>query len=101
MHSSRECRRKLADQIVNFVRYFERIAIWLPVYIQQHGRLAVCRDNRIHRRNGGLHCGDVRDADGHTCRGCLNDNSAKLLRRPDLSTYEAQHQMMFILNEPR
>src|SRR6185437_13579388 len=47
-NSGREGLANLGDLAVDFIRNLDRVAVGLPVDVEQHGRFAVGRDQRIY-----------------------------------------------------
>src|ERR1700686_2406553 len=89
-YSRRERRQQIADLLVDFVRYIHRIALWLPVHIEQHRRFTIRGDNRINRRFGGRDRGDVADTDWYSRSGSLYYDPANFFRAMHLSADEPE-----------
>src|SRR5882762_2110754 len=66
MNSWRKRSAKLLDLRVNFVRHVERVALRLPIHIEQHGGFPVSRYDRVDRRGGGRDGRNVAKPNRHT-----------------------------------
>ena len=69
----------LFDLSVDFVRDLHRIAVGLPVDVEQHGRLSVGRNNCVDRLHSRRDRGHVSDAYRNSGGGVLDDGVRDLL----------------------
>ena len=95
-------RQRLANQVdlgVHPVRHRHRVAVRLPVYVQQHRGFAVRGNGRIdwlHRRP---HAGDVADAHGNPGGRGLHDDGRNFFGRAGLSAHQPQNQLVIALDQ--
>src|SRR6185437_4323101 len=99
LNSGRERLANLGDLAVDFIRNLDRVAVGLAVDVEQHGRFAVGRDQRIYRLDSGSDGGDVADAHGNSRGRVPDDRVGDLLRRSHLAAHQRQHQLMIAFEE--
>src|SRR5580704_19724105 len=79
---------ELLNQIVNFVRDLQRVAIGLAAHVQENGWFPVRSDHRIHGRNRWSDARDIADSYRHTRRRSFHYNLSELLGRANLSAHK-------------
>src|SRR5579862_1525465 len=84
---------------VNFFRNLHRVAVRLPVDVQQYGRLPVGVDNRVDRLHTGSHSRNIANANRNSGLRGFDHRGGDLLRRADLSVYQPQYELMVVFNQ--
>jgi len=96
-------RQRLADGFdfgVHLLGHRDRIAVGLPVDVQQDGRLAVGGDHGVDRLDGVQHRADVPDANRQIGRRRFDDDVGNLGRRAGLAADKSENKLMISLHQP-
>jgi len=74
---------------VDGIRYVHRVALRLPVDVEQNCRFTIGGHDRIDGLDRGQHGGDIADLDGSAARRGLDHDVRDLVRRAGLAADEA------------
>ncbi len=99
MNPRRQRSAKLVNLRVYFVRHVERVALRLPIHVEQHRGLPVSRYDGVDRSHGRRDGRDVAEPNGDTCSRILDDNQANLFGSTHLAADETEHEVVVVFEK--
>ena len=86
---------------MNFARHLYRVAVWLPVDIQQDCRLSVCRNHRVQGLDVGSYFPNIPNPHRNTGGSVLDNSIRDFHRRSHLSVDQTKVELMVLLQQSR